>query len=37
LTKKPYDPPDSLGEDNIQGGYDLDFRVNWFATGWIKG
>jgi hypothetical protein len=35
--KKSYAGPESLGVDKLTGGYDLDFRVNWFPTGWIKG
>jgi len=37
LRKKRYIGPKSLGEDRLEGGYPLDFKVNWFATGWIKG
>jgi len=37
LEKKTYEEPKSLGVDGLTGGYDLDFRVNWFPTGWIKG
>jgi hypothetical protein len=35
--KKTYEGPKSLGVDSHTDGYDLDFRVNWFPTGWIKG
>jgi hypothetical protein len=37
LRPKRYAGPKSLGIGELEGGYPLDFRVNWFPTGWIKG
>jgi len=37
IFKRRYGTPNKLGSGNHPGNYTLDFSVNWFGTGFIKG